>query len=368
MSLTKEDLPTPALLLDLDIFQANLEKMAQHAHKHGKSLRPHAKTHKCVQVAQQQIGVGALGVCVATVPEAEVMVQGNVHDVLLTSPLATSDKIGRMVQLAEKNPDLMVVVDHSRQVELYQEAAQSANRTLNVLVDIDVGDRRTGAFPGQPALALALTVDRSRNLKFRGLQAYSGSSSHVIGFERRQAHSLEAMAPVLETRERLIAQGLPVEILSGGSTGTYNIDTDLDGLTELQVGSFIYMDIDYHRIGGYGSRNYNDFGFSLTVLTSVVSVNHADQVILDAGLKAFSTDRPFRPKAKDLRGVSYEWKGDEFGALTLTSLDHDIKLGNRLEFIVPHCDPTVNLYDRVHACRGEEVAEVWPIMNRLRKP
>ena len=135
MSLTKEDLPTPALLLDLDIFQANLEKMAQHAQKHGKSLRPHAKTHKCVQVAQRQIQVGVLGVCVATVPEAEVMVQGNIHDVLLTSPLATADKIGRMVHLAEKSPDLMVVVDHSRQVELYEEAAQSATRTLNVLVD-----------------------------------------------------------------------------------------------------------------------------------------------------------------------------------------------------------------------------------------
>ena len=292
--------------------------------------------------------------------------QGNIHDVLLTSPLATADKIGRMVHLAEKSPDLMVVVDHSRQVGLYEEAAQSATRTLDVLVDIDVGDKRTGVCPGQPALDLALTVDRSRNLKFRGLQAYSGSSSHVIGFERRQAHSLETMAPVLETRERMIARGLPAEILSGGSTGTYNIDTDLDGLTELQVGSFIYMDIDYHRIGGYGSRSYDDFGFSLTVLTSVVSVNHTNQVTLDAGLKAFSTDRPFGPKAKDLQGVSYEWKGDEFGALTLTSPDHDIELGDRLEFIVPHCDPTVNLYDRVHACRREEVAEVWPIMNRLR--
>ena len=291
---------------------------------------------------------------------------GNINDVLLTSPLGTADKINRMVQLIEKSPGLLVVVDHLHQVELYQEAARSANQTLNVLVDIDVGDCRTGVSPEQPALELALTVDRSRNLNFRGLQAYSGISSHVVGFEHRRAHSLKVMSPVLETREQLIAKGLPVEILSGGSTGTYNIDIDLDGLTELQVGSYIYMDIGYHQIGGWESPNYEDFGFSLTVLTSVVSVNQNDQVTLDAGIKAFATDQTFGPKAKDLKGVNYKWKGDEFGAIIFDSPNHNIKLGKRLEFIVPHCDPTVNLYEKVYACRGEKVVEVWSIMDRLK--
>ena len=155
MTLTKEDLLTPALLLDLDIFQANLKKMARHVRRHGKSFRPHAKTHKCLQVAQRQIEIGALGVCVATVPEAEIMVQGDVRGVLLTSPLGTADKVGRMTQLAGKDPDLMVVVDHPHHVERYQEAAQAAGRTMNVLVGIDVGDRRTGALPRPPVLDLA---------------------------------------------------------------------------------------------------------------------------------------------------------------------------------------------------------------------
>ena len=323
-----------------------------------------AKTHKCVEVARRQIRAGALGVCVATVPEAEVMTSGKIKGILLTSPLATEDKIQRMARLAEEATDLMMVVDHPRQVELYQETAESNGNRLNLLIDIDVGDQRTGVISKQSALELAETVERSRNLNFMGLQAYSGSSSHVVGFENRKIHSRKAMALALEVRGLLAARGIPVKILSGGSTGTYNIDTVLSGLTELQVGSYIYMDLDYHRIGGLDGSSYEDFNFSLTVLTSVVSTNHPHQVTLDAGLKSFSTDRPFVPVAKNLSGVNYAWKGDEFGALIFSPTNCKIHLGDRLEFFVPHCDPTVNLYDRVHVCRGDEVIGSWPIMNR----
>ncbi|MDA2925697.1 DSD1 family PLP-dependent enzyme [Acidobacteria bacterium AH-259-G07] len=364
--LTKEDLPTPALLLDLDIFEANLKKMAKHASSNGKALRPHAKTHKCVEVARRQLEAGALGVCVATVPEAEMMVAGKVRGVLLTSPITSPNKIERMVRLAAKAADLMVVVDHPRQVELFQAAAAAQGRTLNVVVDLNVGDRRTGVLPGQPALDLALHVSRSKNLKLRGLQAYSGGSSHVVGFENRKAHSLAAMTQAAETRKKLAKEGLPVEIFSGTSTGTYNIDSDLAELTELQVGSYIFMDLDYRRIGGRNGEIYNDFGHSLTVMATVVSANHPDRVTLDAGLKAFSTDRSFGPEAKDVTGVTYRWGGDEFGILTLTSPSREIKLGDRLEFIIPHCDPSVNLYDRLYACRGNRVEAVWSVMGRLR--
>lgn len=363
--LTKDDLPTPALLLDLDGFDANVQKMAAHAKAAGKSLRPHAKTHKCVQVARRQISAGALGISVATVPEAEMMVAGGVRGVLLTSPIVTPQKIERMVRLLEHDPSLMVALDSAKAAELYQQAAAVAGQTLNVLVDVNVGDQRTGVLPGEPALKLAQTVAKYKNLKLRGVQSYSGSSSHVVGFEARRAYSHEAMSQAAETRDLLLKHSLPAEILSGGSTGTYNIDSELAGVTELQVGSYVFMDVDYRRIGGRGGDVYEDFAPSLTVLTTVVSANHADRVTLDAGIKAFATDRAFGPEPKDLDGVTYRFGGDEFGILNLESPSRPIQLGDRLEFIIPHCDPTVNLYDRLFACHGESVQEVWSVMGRL---
>jgi D-serine deaminase-like pyridoxal phosphate-dependent protein len=363
--LTKDDLPTPALLLDLDRFEANVTKMAAHAKAAGKSLRPHAKTHKCLQVARRQISAGALGVSVATVPEAELMVAGGVRGVLLTSPIVTPGKIERMVRLLEQDPSLMVALDSAKAAELYQQAAATADQTLNVLVDVNVGDRRTGELPGEPALKLAQTVARCKNLRLRGVQSYSGSSSHVVGFEARRAHSHKAMSQAAETRELLLKHSLPAEILSGGSTGTYNIDSELAGVTELQVGSYVYMDVDYRRIGGRDGEVYEDFAPSLTVLATVVSANHTDRVTLDAGIKAFATDRAFGPEVKDASGVTYRFGGDEFGILNLESPSRPIQLGDRLELIIPHCDPTVNLYDRLYACRGQRVEEVWSVMGRL---
>jgi len=363
--LNKDDLPTPALILDLDVFEANIGKMADHARSTGTSLRPHAKTHKCVQIARKQIQAGALGVSVATVPEAQVMVDNGVRGVLLTSPLASPNKIERIVALAEKAPDLMVVVDHPRQVELFQQAATAARRTLNVLVDVDLGDRRTGVLPGEPALKLARSVAMCKHLCLKGLQAFSGGSTHKTGFEARREYSRQTMTQAIETRELLSKKGLPADILSGASTGTYNIDSDLDLVTEMQVGSYVFMDVDYPMIGGRdNSATFDDFGQSLTVLATVVSATYRDQVTLDAGKKAFATDRSFGPEAKDVTGVSYRFRGDEFGMLNLEDPSREIKLGDRLEFIIPHCDPTVNLYDRIYACRGERVEEVWSVMDR----
>ncbi len=362
---TKDDLPTPALLLDLDRFEANVQKMATHAKATGKSLRPHVKTHKCVQIARRQISAGALGVSVATVPEAELMVAGGVRGVLLTSPIVTPHKIERMVRLLEQDPSLMVALDSAKAAELYQQAAKAAGQSMNVLVDVNVGDRRTGELPGEPALKLAQTVARCKNLRLRGVQSYSGSSSHVVGFETRRAYSHKAMSQAAETRELLLKHSLTAEILSGGSTGTYNIDSELASVTELQVGSYVFMDVDYRRIGGRGGDVYEDFAPSLTVLATVVSANHTDRVTLDAGIKAFATDRAFGPEPKDVSGVTYRFGGDEFGILNLESPSRAIHLGDRLEFIIPHCDPTVNLYDRLYACRGHCVEEVWSVMGRL---
>lgn len=361
---SKADLPTPALLVDLDAFEANLKTVADQCKRTGCGFRPHAKTHKCPEIGKRQVAVGALGVCAATVPEAESMVAAGIHGVLLTSPIMERNKIARMVAMAKHDETVMLSVGHPRQAELLSEAAEAAGIAVSVLVDVDVGDRRTGAMPGAPALEVARLMAKSKHLRLRGLQAYAGHASHAVGFENRVKTSQEAMSKVLQTKELLTKSGIETTIVTGGSTGTYNIDSNIQGITELQVGSYIFMDVDYRRIGGKSGAVYTDFLPSLTVLTTVVSVTHSDRVSVDAGTKSFSTDVTYKPEAKDREGLTYTRAGDEFGFIAAEGGGTLPKLGDRLEFYVPHCDPTVNLYDRIYAMRGDKVEAIWPIAAR----
>ena len=358
---SKHELPTPALVLDLDVFAANVDRMARHAKAAGMELRPHAKTHKCVEVARRQIAAGALGVCVATMREAEAMADGGIGGLLITSELVGADKIRRLVRLSARQPDTMSVVDHPRHAEQLAEAAAAARLRLNVLIDIDPGSRRTGVPAGASAKELARHVARLPHLALRGIHCYSGASSHVVGFAARQAHSEKAMLPAIATFRELRQEGLPLEILSGGSTGTYNIDPAFNGMTELQVGSYVFMDVDYRKIGGRRGTLYDDFGASLRVIATVISKQEARRATVDAGFKAFATDRKFGPELTEPAGASYSWGGDEHGILDLQQAGRDVQLGERLEFIVPHCDPNVNLYDRLFCVRGDRVEAVWPI-------
>jgi D-serine deaminase-like pyridoxal phosphate-dependent protein len=360
----REDLPTPALLVDLDRLESNLRTMAEHSRGAGCGLRPHAKTHKCPEIARRQQAAGALGVCVATVPEAEGMVAAGIRGVLLTSPVVDRAKCARLAALATRG-EMLVAVGHPRQVELLDEAAQMAGVQFGVLVDIDVGDRRTGILPGEPALELGRLVARARNLRLRGLQAYAGLASHVVGFERRREVSRQALQQALDTRDLFARNQLEVAILSGGSTGTYNIDSAMRGITELQVGSYVFMDVDYRRIGGRNNATlYDDFQPSLTVLATVVSTTHADRVTVDAGTKALDTTVSSRAQPRDWPGLSYRPAGDEFGTLSAEAGARLPRLGERLEFIVPHCDPTTNLFDRIFALRNQRVEAVWPLVAR----
>ena len=307
----------------------------------------------------------ALGICVATVPELEAMAAAGIGGLLLTSPIVETGKIDRVVALAKAGHKLMVAVGHAREAELLAAATESAQAELDVLVDVDVGDKRTGCLPGAPAVDLARQIASSRRLHVRGVQAYAGHASHAVGFEERQRVSRAAMAKAVESRELIAKDGFDAAILSGGSTGTYNIDSAIDGVTELQVGSFIFMDMDYRRIGGRGGEAiYSDFQPSLTVLTTVISATHSERVTVDAGTKAIDTTTAHRPDAKGRPGLIYAKAGDEFGAVTLEGDAKLPKLGERIEFIVPHCDPSVNLYNRLYACRGEKVEAIWAVVAR----
>jgi 3-hydroxy-D-aspartate aldolase len=361
----RDDIPTPALLLDADRFERNLARMAAHVRAAGKSLRPHAKTHRCPEIARRQVAAGALGVACAKLGEAEVMARAGVRGLLVTTEVVAPGAVRRLTRLTGEAPDTMVVVDHPDNVRALARAAAEDGVTLNVLVDVHVGARRTGVEPGEPALALGRLVAEQRHLRLRGLQGYAGQCAHVMTWVARRDASHKAMAPLMDTRARFETAGLPVEVVAGGSTGTHDIDVELAGLTELQAGSYCVMDLEYRRVGGRAGAMLTEFEMALTVVATVVSVA-PDRAVVDAGLKAFSTDKPFPPEAVERPGVEYGFAGDEHGRLALTDPSRAPRLGERIEFFPPHCDPTVNLYDRVHVVRGDRVEAVWEIAARGR--
>jgi len=361
--ISKDDLPTPALLVDLDAFEANVARMATHLKQHGLAFRPHGKTHKCGEIARRLLRAGAVGCCAAKISEAEAFAREGISGLLVTTPVIGRHKIDRVIRLARQRPDTIFCADDARNVRELDEAAGAAGVRLNLAIDLLVG-RRTGVAPGEPALRLAQLITSLKNLHLVGLQAYAGHASHTVGFEKRRQVSREAMQGAVETRRLLEAQGIPCPWVSGGSTGTYNIDVEIPGITELQPGSFIFMDVDYNRIGGKAGDFYGDFQNSLTVLATVISKPAPDVAIIDAGLKAFSTDKPFVPECRTREGITYSWAGDEHGRVTLRGEAAGLDIGDRLEFVVPHCDPTVNLYDRMYAIRGQAVEAVWRVSAR----
>jgi D-serine deaminase-like pyridoxal phosphate-dependent protein len=361
--LTRHDLPTPVLCVDLDAFEHNVEKMAAHVRHSGKALRPHGKTHKCPEIARRLIRAGAAGACVAKLSEAEVFAREGVKGLLVTTAVIGTHKVERAVRLAARHPNTIFSADDPGNLRELNDAAGRAGIRLQVAIDLWIGGR-TGAPPGEPALGVAELTQKLPHLRLAGLQAYCGPASHRVGFQERRAFSREAMLEAVETRRLLESKGIACPLLSGGSTGTYNIDSELEGVTELQPGSYIFMDIDYNRIGGADGAVYRDFRNSLFVITTVVSKPQPDLAVVDGGLKAFSTDKPFPPEARGREGITFAWGGDEHGRLTLEGAARALSVGDRIEFVIPHCDPTVNLYNRLYALRGDRVEDAWPVSAR----
>ena len=358
-----DDVPTPALLIDLEAFERNLEKMAGFAAGKGIDLRPHTKTHKSPYIAKRQIERGAVGVCTAKVSEAEVMIDAGVKAVLVTSPIVSAEKIERFVALAKRSDELRIVVDNQSSAEKLDQAGRETGTELGVLVDLDPGIRRTGIAPGEPALDLVERIAQLDHLRFDGLQAYAGHVMHVEGWHQRALRSEHALADCIATRRLLEDRGHRVEIFTGGGTGTFDIDCEGVGFTDLQVGSYLFMDVEYRRIGGQTGELLDDFAPSLFVLSTAISQPVRELITIDAGYKSLATDT-VKPALRDWPEVAFHWGGDEHGMLGLGEPPADIGLGDKLQVMVPHCDPTVNLYDYYHPYRDGRVTELWPISGR----
>ena len=356
-------LATPALVLDIAPFGRNVTAMQEHCGRSGLKLRPHAKTHKSVMIGRRQIEAGAVGLCCAKLGEAEVLASGGLDGLLVTSPIVSAQGFARLASLNARMKDLMVVADSDICVDGYARAARDSKRPLKVLVDVDIGLHRTGIAPGQPALALAKRIAAS-GLEFTGLQGYAGQLQHVANFEERRAKSLESLKALGETRDLIRSNGLACPIVSGGGTGTYNIDAEAQVFTELQAGSYIFMDKQYNEVTIANGAPL-PFETALFVQTTVISANTPGLVTTDAGLKAFATEAGsplIQFGAPD--GASYFFFGDEQGGIILG--DKRMEPGAIVVCSAPHCDPTVNLYDFYHVIEGDALVYIWPIEARGR--
>jgi D-serine deaminase-like pyridoxal phosphate-dependent protein len=358
----KLDLDTPCLVVDLDLLDENLQKMQMRVKAAGKALRPHAKTHKCSTLAKMQVANGAIGVCAAKISEAEALVDAGMSGVLITGPVAGREKINRLVSLLGRAPFLMAVVDHPDTIERLQSRLTEKDRELDVLLDIDVGQRRTGVPPAR-AMEVAESILSGSRLRLRGIQAYAGHVQHIPRYEDRKTASREALRKAAAVFRQLQNRTESCTIFSASGTGTARIDLSSAELTELQAGSYALMDAEYLAIESVDGSDESDYQPALTMLTTVVSGPHGRQVTVDAGLKALYRDggRPcvLTPEYGKLH---YDWFGDEYGKLAAPNRASLLpELGMVLELVVSHCDPTVNLFDRLHIIRGGKVVDVWPV-------
>ncbi len=365
IGLSKWDLDTPALCVDLDRLERNLATLQAQVSGAGIASRPHAKTHKCPAIARLQLASGAVGICVAKLSEAEVMFEHGVDRLLLTTSNVTPSKIKRAMQLRKWCDGFIQAVDTPANARELSDAAREAGVTADVVVDVDPGGHRTGIEPGDPAVALAQLVDQLPNLQLRGMLCYDGGSQHVAGFEARRTQALERLAPAGETFAAMQRAGLNVEIFSGGGTGTYNIDHETAGFTDVQAGSYVFMDAQYMAIGGRDGEVYTDFEPSLTVVTTVLNASYEGRATTDAGAKALTINRPGAIVA-GATGMTYGSGSDEFGTIRYDNPSRTFAVGDRLDVIVAHCDPVVNLYDRLYGVRADRVETVWPIAARGR--
>src|SRR6185312_3211949 len=352
-------LPTPALVVDLDALEANIARMAARTKAAGVALRPHAKTHKSAYVAARQIAAGAVGVCCAKPGEAEALAAAGVRGILITSPIASAETATRVAALAKDDPAFAATVDHPDGVEALAAAASDAGAKVRLVIDVDVGLGRTGVADPAAALALAERIAARPALELIGVQGYGGHWQHMAGAEKRRAAAEAGLARLTAAVEALRAAGRPCPLVTGGGTGTAEADLALGVLNELQCGSYVFMDNQY--VDALGDDADGAFATSLFVQAQVVSANAPRWVTVDAGLKAFATDGPPpRPASAPFAAAGYFFFGDEHGAL-MRPAGEALRLGQRVELRVPHCDPTVDRYDAYHLVRGDRLEAIVPI-------
>jgi D-serine deaminase-like pyridoxal phosphate-dependent protein len=355
-----EQVDTPALLVDLDALEGNIARMAKAVGGGAVRLRPHAKSHKCAEIARRQVAAGAVGVCSQKVSEAEALVAGGVADVLVTNEIVGEHKVARLARLA-REARVAVLADDAGNVAALDAAARAERVRLDVLVEIDVGAHRCGVEPGAPALALARDIAGCRNLRFAGLHAYHGAAQHLRSASERREAVAAAAESARTTKVLIEGAGIACETITGAGTGTFLLESASRVFNEIQPGSYVFMDADYNR--NAWEEGWPRFEQSLFVLTTVMSTPAPGRAVVDAGLKASSVDSGM-PLVHERPGVEYVKASDEHGVLSMAAGAKAPRLGEKLLLVPGHCDPTVNLHDWLVCSRKGEVEALWPVTAR----
>jgi D-serine deaminase-like pyridoxal phosphate-dependent protein len=350
------EIPTPALVVDLPAMERNIQRMAEYYAGRTAKLRPHFKAHKTPAIARRQLAAGAcIGLTCATVGEAEVVVrEGLTTDVLIANQVVGPGKASRVAALA-READVIAAVDSQHGLDDLAGAARAAGVEIGVVVDVNVGLPRCGIAAGEPALELARRVAETRGVALRGVMGYEG---HVVAIEdrgERETRAARAMDRLLSTARMVREAGLPCGIVSGGGTGTYDITGAMEGITEVQAGSYVLMDTAYAKLG-------LPFEMAFWLLTTVLSRPRPEQCATDGGLKAASVDHG-NPSVKGVDGGEVMFLSDEHATITLPP-DSTLAVGDRIEMWPSHIDPTINLHDVMYALDGDDVVEVWPVTAR----
>jgi 3-hydroxy-D-aspartate aldolase len=362
---SRRALNTPVLVLDVDALDRNIAAMAALAAKAGVRLRPHAKTHKSVDIARRQIAAGAVGLCCAKLGEAEALADGGIEGLHITSPVVSGPAIARLMALNARSARLSVVADHPDNVAALA-ASASPERPLGVFVDIDPGIHRTGVTSIDAAVRLARQIAEAPGLTYEGVQKYCGREQHIEAYEERRTAIIAQTDSLREVIAALEAAGLAPPVVSGCGTGTHRIDLELGVFTEWQVGSYVFMDDQYFACG-LTQDGGTPYERSLFVDARVVSANSPMLVTVDAGFKAFSTDAsPPQVLAGAPEGARFAFMGDEHGAVIAKGVGETLQIADLVTLAVPHCDPTVNLYDSYHVVASDTLTDIWPVSARGR--
>jgi 3-hydroxy-D-aspartate aldolase len=364
IGMSLESVDTPALLIDLAALDENIRRMATAAASFGVRLRPHAKSHKSPAIALRQIGAGAVGVCCQKVGEAEAMAYGGISDVLISNQVWGATKLARLAALAGQ-VRIAVCVDDQQNIADISAAAEAYGVDIDVLVEINVVEDafRCGVKAGEPALRLARMVASSPRLRFAGLQAYAGKAQHTREHSQRQAAIAYASELAAETKSLLERDGLECPRITGSGTGTYSLEGSGGVYTELQAGSYVFMDMDYGRNLGEDGGPYRDFEQSLFIYSTVMSRPTEDAGVLDAGIKSSSFDSG-PPGVWGLADAETIRGGDEHLIVRMHGGRFPYHLGDKVKLVPGHCDPTVNMYDWYVGVRGDRVEAIWPVSAR----
>jgi D-serine deaminase-like pyridoxal phosphate-dependent protein len=360
-------LETPAAVLDLDLFERNVALLAETCRKAGLNVRPHAKSHKCAEIGRRQMAAGAIGVCCAKPGELLALFEGGLTSLLLSAPVASAVKIDALAQASAHGARITVVVDRASLVAAYADAARRHGTSFDVLVDLDVGLKRSGVGTAEEAVALARAITQeSGGVRYAGVQAYEGRVQHIDDFQERRARNHAIGQTLAPTLQALRDAGLPAEIVSGGGTGSHLLDGEEQLLTEIQAGSYVFMDEAYGSVDVYGG-GAPGFGPALRVAVTVVGHSSAGFAITDGGSKSFAMDGP--PPRVFLAEATVgriEWCGDEFGRILPAPGFPTLPIGTVVECTAPHCDPTINLHDFLHVISEDRLVAIWPVEARGR--